>query len=648
MSLAEKTNSFCFKLFQITFKKATILISLDKKFAILQLKHFLLYLVFLKPKYELHLNQDCSFDHPNYSKNDSINFLIKKLKIKSKYFLQFSIQNSNDYVSLKKTVTKNINKVKDCFSHEVKTKPTFYNLNLSGLQLTNLLTKINLNSNLFQYLLKSLKTTKFEFIRQNYMVKKSKLTVDNHNKQLNNIKSNETKKNNKFLFLKTAPNSNKIKLVFSSNEVETKPTLYPLILSPHLQQKSRTMSLGGKYEPILPKFLTRKKNINYLVFNILFSGISIKLKHYILIKNANRFCLALNSFNSTKNIENVVKINLIFLNLTSLNLNSLPEFVWHANQIVILKDDWNLIYECLNIFKNFLYLQGFLVEFSEIKLGHTLVNYNKNVPGLNFLGFFIRQYKYSTKINFQLPNNLVGEKKMERFFYLKKKKNLELKTKWPFARVEMQHDQKSSYKFDIKDINNNLNSQVSISKPDIYKIERTLNFLTSTTTDKADLNNFNVNKLFYNLTQSQTLIINKQQTQFSNVLQLSDQCISTIVHPSKNEIKIHMHKLKHIIKNSASLSQENLILKLSTNIRLWSYYYHRISNKQILYYCDYLLFKMLWRWCCRRHPSKNKKWIKYKYFHQINGKKWIFGIYKNTSCHLIALPNHSDINLLKF
>jgi RNA-directed DNA polymerase len=109
-----------------------------------------------------------------------------------------------------------------------------------------------------------------------------------------------------------------------------------------------------------------------------------------------------------------------------------------------------------------------------------------------------------------------------------------------------------------------------------------------------------------------------------------------------------MHKLKKIIKNSASLSQENLILKLSTNIRIWSYYYHLISNKKILQYCDYLLFKMLWRWCCRRHPNKNKKWIKYKYFHQINGNKWIFGIYKNSNSQLMSLPNHTDIKLLRF
>jgi hypothetical protein len=508
--LEEKTkNRFCFKLFRLSLKEETILISLDKKFAVLKLKYFLFYLVFLKPKYEVDLNQNFLFTSSNYSRQNAINVLLKKLKIKTKYFLHFIIQESNYYFYLKNHVPIKVQNFKDYFFHEIKRKANIYNSNLSPLQLTNLLTKINLNSNLFQYL----------------------ILID---------------------------------------------------------KETQSIRLGKNSKLISTKILIRTKNINYLFFNILFSGISIKLKHYVLIKNAKRFSLAINSFNNIKNIDNVVKLNLIFLNFTDLNLNSLPEFVWYANQMVILKDDLNLIYECLNIFKKFLYLQGFVLEFSQIKLGHTLRNCNKNVPGFNFLGFFIRQNQYNTNMTF------------------------------------------------------------SLSKPHIYKLERTTDFFKNNKADKTHLNNFNSKKLLSNLPDSQTLKINKKQTKFLHLLQISDDYIITSLHPSKNEIKIHMHKLKKIIKNSASLSQENLILKLSTNIRIWSYYYHLISNKKILQYCDYLLFKMLWRWCCRRHPNKNKKWIKYKYFHQINGNKWIFGIYKNSNSQLMSLPNHTDIKLLRF
>jgi hypothetical protein len=123
--------------------------------------------------------------------------------------------------------------------------------------------------------------------------------------------------------------------------------------------------------------------------------------------------------------------------------------------------------------------------------------------------------------------------------------------------------------------------------------------------------------------------------------------IITSVNPAKKEILIHLEKLKKIIKMSSSVNQEHLIIKLSSQIRIWAYYYNIRYNNKILHYCDYVIFKLLWRWSCRRHPKKNKKWIKYKYFHHINGKNWIFGIYKSDDFYLFSLPNHSDIRFLK-
>jgi hypothetical protein len=254
----------------------------------------------------------------------------------------------------------------------------------------------------------------------------------------------------------------------------------------------------------------------------------------------------------------------------------------------------------------------------------------------------------SVKIGFSLNNVLRKQQEKESFFYFNKKNKMGIKNKWSLSLFGEKGKKKPKDKPGEEKINYNSNSPVLILQPSIYKVECASDFLTSKKNNKVDSNNFNASKLAYNFKNNEPLTITKQQRKFSNVLQLSDQYISTIIHPSKNKIKIHVDKLKKIIKNSASLSQENLIFKLSTNIRSWTYYYHIISNKKVLEYCDYLMFKMLWRWCCRRHPSKNKKWIKYKYFHQINGKKWIFGVYKNTSSHLVCLPNHGDIKLLKF
>ena len=38
------------------------------------------------------------------------------------------------------------------------------------------------------------------------------------------------------------------------------------------------------------------------------------------------------------------------------------------------------------------------------------------------------------------------------------------------------------------------------------------------------------------------------------------------------------------------------------------------------------MFKALWRWSKRRHPKKNIEWIKYKYFHSVDDRNWVFAV----------------------
>nr|YP_009774528.1 hypothetical protein [Aphanochaete elegans]QJA13719.1 hypothetical protein [Aphanochaete elegans] len=117
--------------------------------------------------------------------------------------------------------------------------------------------------------------------------------------------------------------------------------------------------------------------------------------------------------------------------------------------------------------------------------------------------------------------------------------------------------------------------------------------------------------------------------------------------PSKWAIKSHLNQVKKIIKKNLTKTQKVLITNLSPIIRSWSEYYNIVSTKKIHRYCDYILFKLLWKWACKRHSKKSKKWIKSKYFHCLNGKNWIFGIYNKLEYSFYCLPNHSDIRFLK-
>ena len=535
-------------LFKINLKKKNILFSLDKQVAILKLQNFLIYLLLLRPKYAHNLSEECYFNGTNYSKNDAIKFLIKNLKVQSQYFLHFIIRDSYNYLPS----TIQINK-------------KFFYLNFNSLQLKTLLKKIMLNSSLFEYLLKNLKTVNSNFeIQCCEQINTSTLLSSYCQTRL-----------------ASSYDHNKFNISKNFN------------VSTYCLKKERSII----------RIAMRRKNINFLFFNILFNGVGLKIKHYILIKNAKIIFLSLKSTYITNTISSLFKTNFIFLNPANFHLNSLPNFIGYQNQILILKKDSNMIYECLTVLKKMLYLQGFVLEFSQIKIGHTLFSYNKNSPGLDFLGFFICQYddKTNRKLKLNSTSFFSSNQKAPTLPYLGKTR----------LGQSLVTENQQTFVLNLTESNNKKSIFISPQIP------------TFTT-------------------------LNTETQHISNVIQLSKKVIITTLHPSKKEIKIYFDKLKKIIKNSNAISQESLIFKLSNNIRIWAYYYNIISNKKILQYCDYLLFKMLWRWCCRRHPSKNKKWIKYKYFHKINGITWVFGVYKPTTSYLICLPNHSDIKLLKY
>jgi RNA-directed DNA polymerase len=39
---------------------------------------------------------------------------------------------------------------------------------------------------------------------------------------------------------------------------------------------------------------------------------------------------------------------------------------------------------------------------------------------------------------------------------------------------------------------------------------------------------------------------------------------------------------------------------------------------------DHRIFQMVWRWCRRRHPKKNREWIRTTYFRQDGHRHWVF------------------------
>lgn len=97
-----------------------------------------------------------------------------------------------------------------------------------------------------------------------------------------------------------------------------------------------------------------------------------------------------------------------------------------------------------------------------------------------------------------------------------------------------------------------------------------------------------------------------------------------LIKPSSESKKSCLTNIRQTIKMNSSVKTETLIHLLNPKIRGWANYFCHIVSKEIFLELDSEIFKALWKWCKRRHPNKNLKWIKNKYFRSLGFRNWIF------------------------
>lgn len=98
-----------------------------------------------------------------------------------------------------------------------------------------------------------------------------------------------------------------------------------------------------------------------------------------------------------------------------------------------------------------------------------------------------------------------------------------------------------------------------------------------------------------------------------------------LVKPSKSAVKQHLNHMKTVISTNKQMKADELVSKLNPIIRGWANYYCYSSAKETFNYIDYRTWKMLWQWSLRRHNDKGKRWIRHRYFMNIDNRAWIFG-----------------------
>ncbi len=102
-----------------------------------------------------------------------------------------------------------------------------------------------------------------------------------------------------------------------------------------------------------------------------------------------------------------------------------------------------------------------------------------------------------------------------------------------------------------------------------------------------------------------------------------------LIKPSKKKVLDFCKRIGQEIKALNGAEQEDIIKKLNPILRGFANYYRGVCSKETFSYISSRLWQYLWRWAKRRHPNKNTKWVRKRYFKTVNGSQWTFATTTN-------------------
>ncbi len=97
-----------------------------------------------------------------------------------------------------------------------------------------------------------------------------------------------------------------------------------------------------------------------------------------------------------------------------------------------------------------------------------------------------------------------------------------------------------------------------------------------------------------------------------------------LIKPSKKKVLDFCKRIGREISAMNGGEQEVVIKRLNPILRGFSNYYKGVVSKQTFEYIKSRTWQYLWSWSKRKHPNKNTKWVRKRYFKTIDGNKWTF------------------------
>jgi len=114
--------------------------------------------------------------------------------------------------------------------------------------------------------------------------------------------------------------------------------------------------------------------------------------------------------------------------------------------------------------------------------------------------------------------------------------------------------------------------------------------------------------------------------------------------PSKRNAKAFYAKLRSRLSELRGVRQDDVIFALNPIIRGWGNYHRVVHASRPFAKMDHQIWRALWRWSVRRHPTKGKRWIKRRYFRSNGSRDWLFQAEKYP---LVRLSSISVGNYIK-
>ena len=97
-----------------------------------------------------------------------------------------------------------------------------------------------------------------------------------------------------------------------------------------------------------------------------------------------------------------------------------------------------------------------------------------------------------------------------------------------------------------------------------------------------------------------------------------------LIKPAKKKVLAFCKRIGEEVRELNGAKQEVVIKKLNPILRGFANYYKGVVSKKTFSYISRRVWQYLWRWAKRRHPNKNTKWVRKRYFKTIKGNRWIF------------------------